>query len=244
MSKINVEGPVFPIPPAFQKNGDIDCNGVVKYVKYLQKAGAKTVMTTAGTSRFGVLSSEEIRLLNDAVLSVKRIPVRIFGDSAADEKSPVLVRYPDRFYNLDTLYNWFTRTADLSAVPIFMHMMPLRDGHNSDPGMYRDWPREIISDVALHPTILGIKEEFRDIKKAAAMTKMVGKINPNFTVIASGGSMARAIKTGARAWLSGIGSLFPKYELKKMNDALAAEEEAFRIAKSMGWQHQGFRERL
>ena len=53
--------PVYAIPPSF-KNDNLDCNSIVKYLKYLEDKGAGRVLTTAGTSQFNLLSLEEINV--------------------------------------------------------------------------------------------------------------------------------------------------------------------------------------
>ena len=69
MDKVTMP-PVFPIPPAYDKDGNLDLNAVRKYIKYLEKNGVEVIMTTAGTSQFNLLTLNDIILLIKFVLNL------------------------------------------------------------------------------------------------------------------------------------------------------------------------------
>ncbi|HVT30297.1 MAG TPA: dihydrodipicolinate synthase family protein, partial [Lacipirellulaceae bacterium] len=62
-----IEGPIYPILSAFKEDGALDCDAVAKYVDMLASVGVPAVMTTVGTSRFNLLTDDEIRKMNETV---------------------------------------------------------------------------------------------------------------------------------------------------------------------------------
>ena len=62
--------PVYSIPPSFI-NDELELNSTHKYLDYLSEKGAKTIMSTAGTSQFNLLTSTEVDLFNNALLNFK-----------------------------------------------------------------------------------------------------------------------------------------------------------------------------
>jgi dihydrodipicolinate synthase/N-acetylneuraminate lyase len=56
-----VKGTVIPLPTPFTKEGDVDYKTMHSYVEFLISNGIKNVMTTVGTSRFNLLSDEEVK---------------------------------------------------------------------------------------------------------------------------------------------------------------------------------------
>ena len=58
---MNIKGPVVPIPTPFTKDEDVDYRSLRSYVKFLINNGIKNIMTTIGTSRFNLLSQDEIK---------------------------------------------------------------------------------------------------------------------------------------------------------------------------------------
>ena len=59
--------PVVAIPPSYSKHEDLETDSTKNYLSYLEENGAKCVMTTAGTSQFNLLSTEEVHQLNQGV---------------------------------------------------------------------------------------------------------------------------------------------------------------------------------
>ena len=55
---------VVPIPPSYNQNEEMMLGDVETYVKFLENSNVSTVMTTAGTSQYNLLSDDEIMSLN------------------------------------------------------------------------------------------------------------------------------------------------------------------------------------
>ena len=60
---------VIGIPASYDENEDLELKSTKKYLRFLDKNQADTVMTTAGTSHFNLLSNSEIHLLNEGVVN-------------------------------------------------------------------------------------------------------------------------------------------------------------------------------
>ena len=58
---------VVAIPPSYDKDEKLETTTTAHYVRFLESQGTETVMTTAGTSQFNLLTTEEIHELNKSV---------------------------------------------------------------------------------------------------------------------------------------------------------------------------------
>lgn len=221
------------MPPAFSPNGWLDLNSTQRYLEYLHEHGAKTVMTTASSSGFSRLTQAEIQTLNIFVAQV--FPGDFIAGDYRVPGYPVLLRYPDRYYDDDTVRRWFEARAEQG--PTYIHVAPLRDGTTEVGGASRSapWHGKLLHTLAQHENIIGVKEEVSD---SLAMTLIQ---NTDLHVIVSGGSMQRALSTAAPAWLTGVGSLIPELEAARF--AYIAEEKCFDTAALTGW-HPFLREAL
>jgi len=255
-------GPIYPIPPAF-KNGVLDRAEILRYTNYLHDNGAKTILTTAGTSRFNLLTTDEVRQLN---FSVSLFPGRkIVGlQPLADvhlanelnamnslDADAVLLFYPDRYYDDETIVNYFHKAADISPLPVLIHGMFMRHALG---GMY-NFQQELVVKLMGHPNIVGMKEESSTYSLAYKISSLANK---EFLIFPAGGSCRRYLLTGpsgAQTFLGGIGNIFPKIEETffrefKFGDKNTAykivtdfEESLFDVFSKIGW-HKALQEAL
>src|SRR4051812_10245261 len=66
--RTKLEGPVFPIPTPFTADGEaVDHEALERYVDFLAGAGVVALMSTVGTSRFNLLSMDEIKAVNATI---------------------------------------------------------------------------------------------------------------------------------------------------------------------------------
>ena len=109
-----LHGPVYPILPAFNEDGTLNGPATAKYVRYLNRSNVRTLMVTAGTSRFNIMQRDEIINLNRIVIeenSRKAVVIaanpitgstrdaiklgKQFEDMGADA---IMLYYPERHY--------------------------------------------------------------------------------------------------------------------------------------------------
>jgi dihydrodipicolinate synthase/N-acetylneuraminate lyase len=113
--------PVYPIPPSFNTDEDLEVESTIKYLNYLKERGAKTVMTTAGTSQFNLLNNEEIRKLNSTVSEFKgnkilglpplstlhlKKEIELLNNKNLSD-TYILILFPERYYDDEQVINFF-----------------------------------------------------------------------------------------------------------------------------------------
>lgn len=231
MTPRNVEvnfGPVFPVLPSYTSSGDLDLVRTAAYVSFLHANGAASVMTTAGTSQFNLMTAAEILSLNECVAG--SFPGRIIlGAPALSEtllihfllqvtrRSPLaelLVTYPERLYSSTEMVHFFQRLG--RALPpsrIHIHGLPMRSGRSGTSHDFTGSMILAILDAA--PQVIGMKEESSTYEAGFSLCATLSA-RRDFELIVAGGSMRRFLllqAAGAQSFFSGIGSLFPEVEV-------------------------------
>ena len=255
---------VVPIPAMYGNDGSINKLSVFHYLKFLKDEGVDCVMTTAGTSQFNMLANREVSNLNFCVASdgfgsyilgipptntrrtIEQIKSLQKMSSGKKNNKCVMLLYPERYYDDESIIGHFYRSADASEMPVIIHAMFMRQGN----GGWYDYSAKLINKMVEHPNIIGIKEETSELGKAY---NICNKINTdNCLIIAAGGSMRRfnALKpTGVQTWLSGVGNMFPRAELAFRKDTSRIdiikdfENPMFDVFMKMGW-HKAMRESI
>ena len=248
---------VVPIPPSYTREGDLETESTIRYLKYLHDNGIKTVMTTAGTSQFNLLTIEEIHKLNEVV--VKHFPGRkIIGIPAlstraaiefvwkanqyVDQKTNLMALYPDRYYDDEIIKEHILSIRNRTSNPLYIHGMFMRAGR----GGTWNYTSMLLNDLYEAGAIKGIKEEHSSLNESY---NFVSELVEEMDVIVAGGSMRRhqfLRSAGANAFLAGIGNLFPEVELKYCQDPehgqkyLDLEKRLFSVFMKNGW-HQSLR---
>ena len=255
---------VVPIPSMYDNNGAINKLSVFHYLKFLKESGVECVMTTAGTSQFNMLAKRDVAALNFCVASegfgsyVLGIPPtntfktieqikslqRLIG-SKKNNKC-VMLLYPERYYDDETIINHFYKCADASEIPVIIHAMFMRQGN----GGWYDYSAKLINRLVEHSNIIGIKEETSELGKAYNICNQIN--TDDCLVIAAGGSMRRfnaLSPTGVQTWLAGVGNMFPKAELQFRKDTSRIdiikdfENPMFDVFMKIGW-HKAMREAI
>ena len=220
-----VRGVVFPVLTPFTAEGDVDAAGLRDYVDFLVGQGARTLMVTVGTSRFDVLTQEEMLKINAEVAQTARgkalvivtgppkgpvsVSVEFARQAASAGADAMLVVYPDRFYSEDAIEAFFAAIAKASPIPIMIHLTPVRQAR----GSVTRYSPELLERLAALDNLVGIKEEMLDPSLTYAYNR---RLADRFAIIGGGGGM-RAYLTahlwGQPAYLAGIGNVAPKVEL-------------------------------
>lgn len=248
------KSPIFPIFPSFEKDR-LDFTSIKKYIDYLKDDGVKSFMTTAGSSQFNLLNNDEIRLFNKFCVENTRGFEMIIGlnaNSLSNTKREIdwlnlncegdykiMLLYPDRYYNDETIIEFFHELADYSEKEIWIHGMFMRRGNG---GMY-DYTSELINKISQHDNITGMKEETSEIGKAFSI---VNNIDESFDVCVAGGSMKRHLFLSTSRdirFLSGVGSIFPDIEMEYQESSLERKREIikyyetplFEVFMKIGW---------
>ena len=167
--------PVVAIPPSYNKNEDLETDSTKSYLNYLKQNGAECVMTTAGTSQFNLLSTEEIHTLNKAVSSfegqkVLGVPalslrhtiefIKQAKGDYLDEDSNLMVLYPDRYY-YDSVLESFLEAVTDHTDKVYLHTPKMRNGKGGD----YEYSSRIISSMFTWG-LAGIKEENSSLQQS------------------------------------------------------------------------------
>ncbi len=238
--------PVFPIVPCYNEQQQLDVQATMDYAGYLVKNGAEILMTTSGTTQYNLLSNKEIFLINvnlaesfpdktiimglkaESFLATQAI-IREYNQHAFDDNVFLMLQYPERYYNDDIIERYFHILAECSDYPLLIHCKPLAHGVI---GMEYNYTYPLINKICSHKNIVGIKEETSS--KIQAVDVVEG-LNKDIGVICSGGSQYRYSlleKYGADAFLSGVGSIFPQFDI---NMNAMAEGKCFDVFFKHGW---------
>lgn len=266
-----IKGPVYPIPPAFTSDGDMDAGAVARYVRTLYAGGARLFMVTAGTSRLNLLSLAETMELNQVVAQAARSAgkdclvmaatpaygsqdqaVEIADRAMVDSCDAVLLYYPDRYYCDDAVLAFFAGISRATTASLMIHGAPIKNavGGGSSP-----YSMALCRRLAELDSLVGMKEEFGC---EAIRYKIAAHLGQRMPLIVAGASMRKYLGSalyGVPSWLVGVGSFKPEIEERfyrlmqadRLDEArrivIDIEEPFFDVAMNMGW-HLAMRKTL
>jgi dihydrodipicolinate synthase/N-acetylneuraminate lyase len=257
-----VKGPVFPIPTPFKKNGDVDFEGLRKYVGFLLDQGATTIMVTVGTSRFDVLAVDEMQEVNRVVAQsvgsrgtvIVTTPVlgptfqaKEFARRAeADGAAGILLVFPGRYYSDKQVIQYFEDVAASCSIGILVHLAPIPAGR-AGLGPSVQYSPDLLRRIFEIDNVVGIKEESQD----PGLSYQYSRSFSEFGVIIGGAGGMRDYLTkhqwGQQAYLVGVGNLVPSLEIEFYQAVVHAdydaarrivfdfEEPFFNLAVKAGW---------
>lgn len=257
-----LKGPVYPVCPAFTEDFGFDADATARYADYLIANGAKTLMATAGTSRFNLLSDDEIKKLNSIVTKAgkgKAVTIaanQMIGSTekaiefAKDAKDcgadVILLYYPERYYNNDRTLKYYEDVASSTNIAMMIHAMPMRNA-KAGPVKAVAYKPDLCVRLAEIDNVIGMKEESDDV---VLRYKLARSLKDKMSLIIAGGSMRAFMSCmlyGIDGFLVGVGSFKPQieekfyeYMLKKEYDKALyivdmLEKPFFDAAFNMGW---------
>lgn len=270
--RARIRGPVFPIVAPFTETEDLDYDALYRYVDFLVEGGAPVLLVTVGTSRFNLLTREEMLAFNEMVVRAVagRAMTIVAGPGPARGSTreniafaqhaqsvgadAILVLYPERWYGDEPVVKFFHTVAGSVDLAILPHAIPMRDGFGGVKALkYLD--ADLLEQIVQKPNVIGVKEENGD---RATFEQILSRLNYRLPVIGAGGAMRRFIndhKLGSYTYLVGIGSFKPQlavefYKATMAGDLQIAESIAerfedpyFGFAVKLGW-HRALKETL
>ena len=258
----HIQGPVFPILTLFNEDGSIDEAGMINYVDFLIGQGAKNLMCTVGTSRYDVMTADEMLQANEIVVkaAAKRAVVIVTTPSTGPTSQAItfarhaegigadaiLAVYPDRYYGDDSVVEFFEMVSSSCNIGVLIHEMPIRAGRSTEAPAAQYSP-VLLKRIFSLTNIVGLKEESGD-------ADLIRHINSEYSrkaaVIGGRGGMGgflQAAPFGQTTYLVGIGNFLPQLELdfyQKVVTGRQSEAEAivfnsekpfFALAVKLGW---------
>ena len=265
-----IKGPVFPIPIPFSESGAVDYDGLRRYVDFLLAQGAATVMVTVGTSRFDLLTIEEMKKVNEVVaqtangkaIVIVTTPTKGPTSQAIDfakhaetvGADAILAVFPDRYYSDNNVAQFFKDIAASCSIGVLIHLMAIPAG-KSGLGPQVQYSPKLVERIAALENLVGIKEESHD---QALSYKYSRSLADKIVIIGGAGGMRDYLTKhnwGQQAYLVGLGNFVPELENKFYKaliygDYDAArkiifeyEEPFFEVAVKAGW-HLALKEAL
>lgn len=236
--------PVFPIAPSFDDDDEqrLDYEGTKNYLKYLEQNNVHYIMTTAGTSQFNLLDPYEIYdwnleirksfkdtcILGLPALNTKETIkfIEYYEKELSEEekqKTALMLLFPERFYAKDEVYGYVSKCCASTDLKIFLHCQWMRNGLGKG---YVDLDAATIYQLFVdNDNFVGIKEENQTLEAAIRFCKQLTQYgtkigNRTLNVCVAGGDQNRFWQLspyGATSFLAGIGSFYPKVDIKFYN---------------------------
>ena len=122
------------------------------------------------------------------------------AQAGADAAVVITPFYFKNRMNDDALYEHFTRVADASPIPVILYSVPANTG--------LDLSIAVITKLASHPNIIGIKDSGGDITKIATLVHQTKA--EKFQVLAgSAGFLLAALEVGAVGGICALANVLP-----------------------------------
>lgn len=257
-----VLGPVFPILTLFDSEGRIDEKGLGDYVEFLISQGARNLMCTVGTSRYDVLTAEEMMRVNQLVVeaaakrAITMVTTPSYGPTSQAVQfarhaerigaDAIIAVYPDRYYGDHTVFEYFQDIAASCNIGVMIHEMPIRAGRSTEAPAAQ-YSTALLERIFGLPNMVGLKEESGNVE-------LIQHINAQYShraaVIGGRGGMGgfrQAQQHGQRSYLVGVGNFTPALELDFFEQVMAGndakadevlrtiEQPFFELAVRLGW---------
>jgi dihydrodipicolinate synthase/N-acetylneuraminate lyase len=264
--RTKLEGPVFPVLTPFTADGAVDHEALARYVDFLAGCKVTAVMSTVGTSRFNLLSMDEIKAVNETIAHAAkgRCIVILAGPMTGTTSVHVdfakhaekaggdafIAFFPERYYGQDAVVEFFKTISDSIGIGTMIHEMPMRSGYGGN----QQYALDLLERLTDMPGVVGMKEECMDGGYAYLLHR---RLSGKCGIIGAGSKRLymRDFHAGAKAYLVGIGNVFPQvakdfYAAMRAHDmdrahaiVRAYEDPYFDLAVSLGW-HVALKETL
>src|SRR5581483_3038880 len=216
-----LEGPVFPIPTPFTEAGAVDHDALARYVDFLADRKIAALMSTVGTSRFNLLSKDEIKAVNETIARAAkgRCIVILAGpmDGGTDvhvefarhaEKAggdAFIAFFPERYYGEADVLGFFKTVSESVGIGTMIHEMPMRSGYGGN----QQYGLDLLDRLTDMPGVVGMKEECMDGNYAYLLHR---RLSGKAGIIGAGSKrlFMRDFHAGAKAYLVGLGNFFPR----------------------------------
>lgn len=262
-TRSKIQGPVFPIVTPFKDDYNIDYDHIKNYIDFLYDGGARIFYVTAHTSRYSLLTYDEMLKINKTVATYVKLKYNNcivivadplykstqtsidFAKKAEDDGSDLIsLIFMERFYSTDQIYNFFETVANNCNIGILIHEEQLNTIHEARK---INWPLDLLDKLANVDNIIAIKE---DANQNMFTNIVIDKLKNRMAIIVSGGSKEQFMQfgpKGCQAYLVGIASFYPSLAIDFYNAYLSGNNKLcwkiineieipfFKTAKKFGW---------
>lgn len=206
-----------PIPTPFDNKGRIAAESLVSNLAFLSQLDLRgfVVLGSNGESvmlsereKFQVIEAARAMIPPDKLMIVGTgcqstaetlLLTKGAGNIGADAALIITPSYYRRQMTPEALLNHYRTIADSSPIPIILYNMPACTGI--------DLEADIITILARHPNIIGLKDSSGDLVKIGYIRQQIG---PGFQVLAGSGSyILPALSVGAAGGIMALANIAP-----------------------------------
>lgn len=207
-----------PVVTPFKKNEYIDFEKMGYNLERWGKTGLTGIVVLGSNGEFIYLTrKEKLELIKFAVDNFNKDKKIIAGTGCESTRETIelskeaaglgvdaVLVLPPHYYKGsmkdDILYQHYIDIAEESPVPVMIYNMPLNTGINI--------PVNVVTRLAKHPNIAGIKDTSGNIVQ---VTEMVRDTDEDFSVFAgNAGYLLPALSVGARGATLALGNILPE----------------------------------
>lgn len=183
MEEKDLKGVIAAIATPFNKQGEVDVDGLKKLTEYLLKGRVHGIMTTGGTGEFPHLLREEKRIVTWTVVETVRGRIPVIAGTAAcstmealllcqDAKeagADAVILTPPYYFKLpdESLVSHYTEIAKSAGIPVVVYNNPLYTGNDLSP--------EVIVRISKINGIVGLKQSNSDLGQFVEIVRTVKK---------------------------------------------------------------------
>ncbi|HET9426516.1 MAG TPA: dihydrodipicolinate synthase family protein [Gemmatimonadaceae bacterium] len=232
---IALNGIFAPLVTPFAPNGDVDTTAFASNVRAHMDAGLSGVVIAGSTGEAALLDEAErsslVEVARDLVPKSKlliagagaestRYAIRLAKNAAARGADAVLVVAP-HYYSAamtsEALLRHYRAVADGSPIPVILYNIPKY--------MHFAIPQHVVTELAKHPNIIGIKDSSGNREMMAGFAEAK---SPSFSIISGSGALLQySLGLGATGGILGVSLFAPSlalevYSAMKRGDVAAA----------------------
>ena len=217
-SRLNLDGIFPPIPTSFDVDGAVDVEAMRSNLRFWNQHAFRGIVALGSNGEAVLLNPDERILVIETVRATipegrlliagtgcqgTRETIDLTGRAARAGVDAVLVLPPSYYrgrMTQDALASHFFAVADASRVPLIVYNMPACTGIDLDAAL--------ISRLARHDNILGMKDSGGDLVKMATIRGLLG---PGFQILAGSASfLLPAFTVGAVGGVLALANIAPK----------------------------------
>jgi 4-hydroxy-2-oxoglutarate aldolase len=219
---MKIEGIFSALTTPFDENGDVYWEKATDNVRRFNSLPLSGYAVCGSTGETPMLNSDErLRLLEcvKAASAAGKILIAGLASDSVHESARVANRAAEMGYHLalaltpsyyrtqmqrpETQTRFYRELAERSKIPVLLYNMPGVTGY--------DLPVAVISDLARHPNIVGIKDSSGNLDK---LKETVEAVEPGFQVLSgSGVNFGDALRIGASGAILAIANATPRAAL-------------------------------
>ncbi len=227
----DLRGVIPPITTPITPEEEIDRAAVGRIIEYLLDGGVGAVFTIGSSGEGPSMTDEQRAEMIDACADALagrapllagvsstsfRRSLQCAHDAAERGADAIVATCPFYFfYGQEDLYNYFTRLAEESPLPLFIYDIPSRADNDLD--------LETLVRLSEHERILGVKDSSGDLAKAIKLVNALGDRDDFATFQGSEPLVAPALLMGMDGAVLGIANACPHLCVELVDAAKAAD---------------------